>query len=184
MERKLPFLSLLRLGPAPSLLRTKQPAPSAGLLFITSQADDDYPFVSVASRRFPPGDRGAVALMVDACGSADASADLGWTAGGNASVVAAAAWDGAAQAVGLDATLSVGASWSVAVPLGGSALVPAGPLTLTVRAAGTSECAGVAWRRVLVSGIAVKLAYAPPPPAFVVKRAIGSCMRGMQPLTV
>lgn len=130
------------------------------------------------------GDRGAVALMVDACGSADASADLGWTAGGNASVVAAAAWDGAAAAVGLDATLSVGASWSVAVPLGGSALVPAGPLTLTVRAAGTSGCAGVAWRRVLVSGIAVKLAYAPPPPAFVVKRAIGSCMRGMQPLTV
>ena len=130
------------------------------------------------------GERGAVALMVRGCGAVRVTTDLGWSAGGNASTVATATWDGVSPAVSLDASFTVGSS-TTAVALGGSVAVPAGPLSLTIRMAGSpSGCAAAGWRRVLVSGIAVRVAYDPPPSVFVVKRALGSCMRGMQPLLV
>ena len=130
------------------------------------------------------GERSAVALMTSKCGSAEVTADLGWTAGGNATLLATANWDGSSAGTTLAATFAVG-TWSVVLPPGGSAALPAGPLSLSVRLAGIpASCTASGWHRVLVSGIAVRLAHDPPPSEFVVKRALGSCLRGMQPLVV
>lgn len=138
---------------------------------------------SDAAAAFGAGDGMAAALMATGCAAAAVTTSLGWTAGGNASVHGAAAFDGAFAAA--DAVLSVGDS-STIVGLPGWAAVPPGPLTLTLRLRGdNADCASNGWSRALLTDVFVKLSYpAAPASAFVVKRAWGSCMRGMQPLVV
>jgi len=152
---------------------------SARVAWLPSKPDDSHPALAWRGEwsdwrsAFASGSGDAAALMVTGCASATAVAALGWTPGGVASVAfqtaSASDYDADAQ---LDARLAVrGASY------GPGDEVPEGPLELRLTLGG-GLCNTTAWTRVLAGSVRAGVSPAPPPPgAFSIHRAVGSCVR-------
>lgn len=125
---------------------------------------------------FASGEGRATALMTTSCASANVTAQLGWTAGGLATL------QGVLTGTrGLNVTYASGSKLYPPVAFGGSTHVASGPLSVTIQL--DAPCGATDWIRVMATDLYVTLEYPPPPVSgFVVKQNIGSCLRGMQPL--
>ena len=119
------------------------PAPGVDVLFPTGWVGS----WNDATAAFGAGDGRAASLMANGCATTGVTTDFGWTVGGNASVYGAIGFDGAFAT--LDAVLSVGSTSLIIPAIPGWAIVPAGPLTLTLRLQGdTAGCVANGWSRV------------------------------------
>ena len=128
------------------------------------------------TRAFASGEGRSAAFMTASCESASVTTQLGWTAGGLATLKGVVT-----GAQSLNVTYRTGSTVSSAVRIGQPVQIAAGPLAVTIQLA--VPCGSSGWTRVMATDLYVALDYPPPPVSgFVVKQNIGSCLRGMQPL--